>query len=71
MTMFVIDADGGSGQCSGTLPPSGTCTLFLHFAPTAVTGSGFRYGSLSIGATATDGGSAPGTASASLTGTGS
>jgi hypothetical protein len=69
-TMFVIDADGGTSQCSGTLGPSGTCTIFVHFAPPAVGGTGFRYGSLSISGTATDGGSAPGTASASVTGTG-
>ncbi len=64
---FIIDADGGAGQCSGTLAPSATCTLFLHFAPNGAAGKAY-YGSLSISGTATDGGSAPGTTSASLTG---
>ncbi|HEX8793343.1 MAG TPA: choice-of-anchor D domain-containing protein [Polyangiaceae bacterium] len=64
---FVIDLDGGAGQCSGTLAPGGTCTLFLHFAPTGVAGKPY-YASLSITGTATDGGSSPGTATASLTG---
>lgn len=67
--MFVVDADGGAGQCSGTLAPTTSCTLFLHFTPTGTAGT-LHIGSLSITAAATDGGSAPGTASASLTGTG-
>jgi hypothetical protein len=64
---FHTDPDGGATQCTGTLAANATCTLFLHFAPTA---AGFQYASLSISGIATDGGTAPGTASVSLTGTG-
>jgi hypothetical protein len=64
---FVVDADAGTGQCTGTLAASGTCTLFLHFAPSGLPGAPY-FASLSIAGTATDGGTAPGTASASLTG---
>jgi hypothetical protein len=41
--------------------------VFLRFTPSA---TGFRYAALSITASATDGGAALGTASASVTGTG-
>jgi hypothetical protein len=66
---FSFDADGGTGQCAGTLAPSATCTLFVHFAPMSTTTSGFKYASVSIAAMATDGGAMPGTASGSVTGT--
>lgn len=72
-SQFAVSADGGTGQCAAgtTLAPNdaggSSCTLFVHFAPTS---AGFKYGSVSIGATATDGGAGPGTASASVTGTG-
>jgi hypothetical protein len=62
-TMFLSDNEGGTGQCTGTLAASSTCTIFVHFAPTG-TGTNFRYASLSVS------GGAAGTASASLTGTG-
>jgi len=58
---FVGDDEGGTGQCTGTLAASSTCTIFVHFAPTS---AGFQYASLSVS------GGAAGTASASLTGTG-
>jgi hypothetical protein len=61
---FGVDDDGGTGQCGATLAASGQCTLYLHFAPTA---TGFQYASVSITGT---GAGTPGTASASLTGTG-
>jgi hypothetical protein len=60
--MFALDADGGGGQCGTTLAASGACTIFVHFAPT---GTGFRYGSLSI-----TGAGTAGAASSTLTGTG-
>jgi hypothetical protein len=58
---FVGDDEGGTGQCTGTLAATSTCTIFVHFAPTS---AGFQYASLSVS------GGAAGTASASLTGAG-